>query len=902
MLKPQQVQQSQSSITTLFPISKPFLHGSSQVFLPVQASPFFKTSPKIRISIYHNNNIKALFGISTKPTTKVKAVITVKPTVISTISPIDEIEDLLGQSLELELVSAELDRQTGLEKSTIKGSAWRQLAKDENENIVYKAEFKVPESFGEVGAILVQNEHHSEMYLNDILLTGFQNGPVTITCGSWVQSEYTVKDKRIFFTDKSFLPSRTPDGLKRLRAEELANLRGNGQGQRKASDRIYDYDAYNDLGNPDSDREKARPVLGGKERPYPRRCRTGRARCKTDPKSESRSNSINYLPRDEAFSEIKQAQFTAKTLYSALHALIPTLEAKIIDNDLGFPNFTEIDKLFNEGNNVPLPPALEEKPLWQTILPRLIKGAIDTEKSFLRFETPEAMDRDKFFWFRDQEFCRETLAGLNPYSLKLVTEWPLTSKLDPAIYGPAESAITRELIEKEIGGVMSLEDALREKKLFILDYHDLLLPYVEKVRQIKGSVLYGSRTLLFLNADGTLRPLAIELTRPPNPMDGKPQWKRVFSPSWQSTECWLWRLAKAHVLAHDSGYHQLVSHWLRTHCCVEPYVIATNRQLSAMHPINRLLKPHFRYTMEINALARQLLINAAGVIESTFTPRKYSMEFSSVAYDKEWRFDYEALPKDLIKRGLAVEDPNSPHGLRLTIEDYPYANDGLDIWASLKQWVTDYVNHYYPGKSLVEYDEELQAWWTEIRTVGHGDKKDEPWWPVLKTPDDLIEIITTMIWVTSGHHAAVNFGQYTFAGYFPNRPTIARTKMPTEDKTEEDWKFFIEKPELALLRCFPSQIQATKVMVTMDTLSSHSPDEEYLGKHMEQPWAADPVIRAAFERFSARLREIEGIIDARNANENLHNRNGAGIVPYELLKPTSGPGVTGKGIPYSISI
>ncbi|XP_062076273.1 lipoxygenase 2, chloroplastic-like [Humulus lupulus] len=117
--------------------------------------------------------------------------------------------------------------------------------------------------------------------------------------------------------------------------------------------------------------------------------------------------------------------------------------------------------------------------------------------------------------------------------------------------------------------------------------------------------------------------------------------------------------------------------------------------LSAMHPIHRLLKPHFRYTMEINALARESLINAGGVIETAFAPGKYSMELSSVIYDKQWRFDLQALQADLINRGMAVEDKNSEHDLRLIIEDYPYANDGLLIWSSIKQWVTDYVNHYY---------------------------------------------------------------------------------------------------------------------------------------------------------------------------------------------------------------
>lgn len=69
-----------------------------------------------------------------------------------------------------------------------------------------------------------------------------------------------------------------------------------------------------------------------------------------------------------------------------------------------------------------------------------------------------------------------------------------------------------------------------------------------------------------------------------------------------------------------------------------------------MHPIFRLLHPHFRYTMEINALARGYLINGDGIIESSFSPGKYSIALSSVAYDLEWRFDHQALPADLINR------------------------------------------------------------------------------------------------------------------------------------------------------------------------------------------------------------------------------------------------------------
>lgn len=34
----------------------------------------------------------------------------------------------------------------------------------------------------------------------------------------------------------------------------------------------------------------------------------------------------------------------------------------------------------------------------------------------------------------------------------------MKSKLDPEVYGPPESAITKELIEEEIGGFMTVEE------------------------------------------------------------------------------------------------------------------------------------------------------------------------------------------------------------------------------------------------------------------------------------------------------------------------------------------------------------------------------------------------------------------------------------------------------------
>ncbi|RZC77427.1 hypothetical protein C5167_003887 [Papaver somniferum] len=886
-------------------LSSPSHHGSSS---SIPLRPWSIYGRKIsggRLKTM-SNNIRASAEISTTTSTekfvKVKGIVTTRLTIAGALShlglnrALDDLTDLAKRTLLIELVSSELDPKSGEEKEPIKDFA--QWIGQQGEQVSYECEFEVPEDFGEIGAVLVENQHHKEMFLKDIVFNGFPNGPLHINCESWVHSKFNNRDKRIFFSNKSYLPSETPVGLQKLREIELARLRGDGQGERNQYERIYDYDVYNDLGNPDKTDELARPVLGGPDHPYPRRCRTGRPPTKKDPRSESLSNDF-YVPRDEAFSEVKQLTFQFKTLDSVLGALIPQIETRLVDENQGFPYFTAIDSLYNEG--IHMKKVAKEGWFNKGLLPRLVKAVANEANELLLFETPELLDRDKFAWLKDEEFSRQTLAGLNPCSIQLVKDWPLKSELDPEIYAPQDSLITTELVERQIRGIMTVQEAMKKKRLFKLDYHDLFLPYVNKVRELPGTTLYGSRTLFFLDEDGTLKPIAIELTRPRN--GDKPYWREVFTPSrCNATSCWLWKLAKAHVTSHDSGYHQLYSHWLRTHCATEPYIIAANRRLSGMHPIYRLLFPHFRYTMEINALARQKLINAAGIIESAFSPGKYSIDMSSAIYGKEWRFDQEALPADLIRRGLAVEDPTADHGLKLIIEDYPYANDGLVLYDALKEWVSFYVNHYYPKLEDVESDTELQAWWTEVRTKGHEDKKDEPWWPVLKNQDDLIGILTTIMWVTSGQHAAVNFGQYHYAGYIPNRPTTARTNMPVEDPTDEEYKSFLTRPESTLLDCFPTQVQATTVMAVLDVLSNHSPDEEYIGGELEPAWAEDPQIKAAFERFQGDLKKLEGIIDGRNADFNLKNRAGAGVVPYELLKPYSEHGVTGMGVPNSISI
>ncbi|KAD4179597.1 hypothetical protein E3N88_28188 [Mikania micrantha] len=223
---------------------------------------------------------------------------------------------------------------------------------------------------------------------------------------------------------------------------------------------------------------------------------------------------------------------------------------------------------------------------------------------------------------------------------------------------------------------------------------------------------------------------------------------------------------------------------------------------------------------------------------------------------------------------MAVEDSTAPHGVRLLLEDYPFAVDGLEIWSAIRSWVKDYVFVYYKNDEEVQNDNELINWWEEVRTKGHGDLKNEPWWPKMHTRDELIQSCTIIIWVASALHAAVNFGQYPYGGYLPNRPAMSRRFLPKPGTT--DYDELETNPEKA-----------------------HSADEVYLGERDTPEWTADEQALEAFDKFGANLRDIEQKIEAMNLDEKLINRTGPAQMPYTLLYPSSGIGLTGRGIPNS---
>nr|KJB80909.1 hypothetical protein B456_013G121100 [Gossypium raimondii] len=254
---------------------------------------------------------------------------------------------------------------------------------------------------------------------------------------------------------------------------------------------------------------------------------------------------------------------------------------------------------------------------------------------------------------------------------------------------------------------------------------------------------------------------------------------------------------------------------------------------------------------------------------------------------------------------MAMPDSRYPYGLKLMINDYPYAIDGLEIWAAIETWVTEYYSFYYPSDETVKNDTEIQSWWSEVKNEGHDNLRKEPWWPEMNTLAEITQAYTIIIWIASAFHVAVNFGQYLYIGYLPNRPTVSHRFMPEPGTKEYDK--LENNPDLAFLKTITAQFQTLLGVSLIEVLSRHATDEIYLGKRDTAEWTIDDEPLATFERFGKKLVEIDSRIMETNNDINLKNRVGSMKVPYTLLYPNTSDysregGLTGKGIPNSISI
>ncbi|MCK5881507.1 MAG: hypothetical protein KAG18_06490, partial [Sinobacterium sp.] len=469
-------------------------------------------------------------------------------------------------------------------------------------------------------------------------------------------------------------------------------------------------------------------------------------------------------------------------------------------------------------------------------------------------------------WDQDWYLGYTQIAGFNTTNLKAVRLAENSTQksilLDELL---SKMPINDHLFQAVTACELSLEEAASQGLLFACDYAML--------NGISGGKLNGQQrypvapiAVFFWNAnppagyptDGALQPIAIQINQQHDDISNP-----IFTPHDESNSNDAngvkWRLAKSAVQNACAVQHETVAHLGACHLVIDPMVIAANRQLHEDHPLLVLLKPHFRYTLQINNGAIHSLIVPGGVVSSVVSSSIEGSAKMIIDAHAKWQFD-EQIPTRLFKeRGL--ENTHLP--------SFPFREDTLDIWSATHEYVNEYLTLYYgsnaeTAKQAMLDDKELQHWVNEMVNTrcaatkglnGLTQTGDDKMPVSLDNFDYFVDIIALIIYTASAQHASVNYAQYPLMTYIPSVSGTLYKPAPnkTENLTADDFIQWLPPLDVALYQLSFGLLLSS---VQYDTLG-------YYDKKKSQ-YFKDNKAQAVVNKFQQQLAKVEQKIGQRN--------------------------------------
>ena len=279
--------------------------------------------------------------------------------------------------------------------------------------------------------------------------------------------------------------------------------------------------------------------------------------------------------------------------------------------------------------------------------------------------------------------------------------------------------------------------------------------------------------------------------------------------------------------------------------------------LSTVHPVFKLLLPHFQGTLFINNAAINSLISPEGTVDSILAGTIESDWDVVTTALGSLNFNERMLPKQLAARNMA--------DLALPLA-YPYRDDALDVWAAISAWVKDYVGIHYKSDGEVAADVSIQAWVADLTSSSGGcinglgtTSKDGQLG--IYSREYLTEVLTMVIFTASAQHAAVNFPQLAVMSYSPAMPLACYQEPPTTATSSQD-----------MLATLPPLQQAFQQLAVGQLLGGvyFTRLGEY-DRHQRGHYFMDKIVQEAADKFQSALQTVEGNIGKRNLTRSHYN-------------------------------
>ncbi|KAI8499911.1 arachidonate 5-lipoxygenase, partial [Branchiostoma belcheri] len=328
-----------------------------------------------------------------------------------------------------------------------------------------------------------------------------------------------------------------------------------------------------------------------------------------------------------------------------------------------------------------------------------------------------------------------------------------------------------------------------------------------------------------------------------------------------------WILAKMYLRSADAQIHQLVSNCL-TQLVMEPFAVSTYRNLSAAHPVYKLLVPHVRKVFAHSLVLKEHVIGEGSILDDISPYDADGRKDLIRRYYANFKFKMLNFPAMLAEKGLDDKE---------ALPGYYYRDDGLLLWEAISRYTGDILKLFYDDTVALRDDLEVQNWIRDVKQqglqwedesdkglhfdqhfgfgvhyvasgrteleglwedesdkglpVGWEDESDKGLPDGVRTIRELADIVTSVIFTCSVHYAGHNAAQQDVYSLVPNAPMNMRRappkRKPRKGETEmED-----------IMDALPDRQASCKQLNMAIALSNLGIDEHCCSKSSKQIWS-----------------------------------------------------------------
>ena len=189
---------------------------------------------------------------------------------------------------------------------------------------------------------------------------------------------------------------------------------------------------------------------------------------------------------------------------------------------------------------------------------------------------------------------------------------------------------------------------------------------------------------------------------------------------------------------------------------------------------------------------------------------------------------------------LLAEEISELEFISTSLPHSSHRDDALLLWKVISNFVHDVLSIYYKSDGDVRGDDELKAWVQDIHQNGFPERPgdvDHEFPASVKTRDQLVHLITCVLFNCSCQNAAVSGHTFDVCAFIPNTPPLMRQPPPTQKG--------MATLEL-VMKTLPDKSQAKHHVAAISGLSSGFPKKVRL--ELRDPDFPSNLINVAHQR------------------------------------------------------